>query len=202
MIGKLTGLVDSVAGNSLVLDVNGVGYLVSASTRTLAQLGTAGSKASLLIETHVREEAITLFGFADVLERHWFRLLTSVQGVGPKAGLAILSALSTQEIALAIAAKDKTPLTRADGVGPKLAERIVSELKSKAGDAPVAMAGAAKLPSGAVVAANAEDDAVLALIGLGYQRVEAFQAVARVRTANPEAALPQVITLSLKELAA
>lgn len=202
MIGKLTGLIDSVAGNTLVLDVHGVGYLVSASSRTLAAIGVAGDKASLLIETHVREDAITLFGFADVLERHWFRLLTSVQGVGPKAGLAILSALSPADIALAIAARDKSPLTRADGVGPKLAERIVSELKDKAGDAPIAMSGGSRLPSGALAAATAEDDAVLALVGLGYQRVEAFQVVAKVRSTQPEAALSQVITLCLKELAA
>lgn len=203
MIGKLTGTLDSVSGNTLILDVHGVGYLVSASNRTLAAIGGVGDAVSLLIETAVREDAITLYGFADVLERHWFKVLTSVQGVGPKVGLAILSVLEPSEITLAIAAKDKARLTRADGVGGKLAERIISELKDKVGDASVTSLGAAKLPSGALASrGGTEDDAVTALVGLGYQRGEAFSAVARVRVANPDAALPQIITFALKELAA
>jgi len=137
MIAKLTGTVDSVGDESAVIDVNGVGYLVHCSTRTLGRLPPQGGVASLLVETQVREDRIQLFGFADAAERDWLRMLSTVQGVGARTGLAILSTLSPDELVAAIAHGDKGPLTRAAGVGPKLAQRIVSELKDRV-QAPVA----------------------------------------------------------------
>jgi Holliday junction DNA helicase RuvA len=173
MIGKLKGLIDSVSEDALILDVNGVGYVVAASARTLRNLPAAGAAATLHIETQVREDSIRLFGFLTESERDWFRLLQSVQGVGAKVALAILSIFSSGELADAIALQDKAMVARAPGVGPKLAARIVAELKDKgpAGGAElgVAIAGvdqAAKLP-------KAAEDAVLALVGLGYGRPQA-----------------------------
>src|SRR5262249_3865506 len=121
MIGKLSGIVDSISGNQLIIDVQGVGYVVQASVRTLTRIGNKGEPVSLLIDMHVREDALTLFGFIDAAEQQWFRLLTSVQGVGPKAGMAILAACPPERLGVAIAAQDKAALTQADGVGPKLA---------------------------------------------------------------------------------
>ena len=132
MIGKLKGVVDSVDEESLILDVNGVGYLVSASARTLRALPAVGDAAELLIETHVREDAIRLYGFLTATEREWFRVLQSVQGVGAKVALGILGALSGDALGLAIAKQDKATMARAPGVGPKLAARLVLELKDKA----------------------------------------------------------------------
>ena len=125
MIGKLTGLLDSAAQGSLILDVNGVGYVVQCSPITLSKCGQKGDSLSLLIDTHVREDALTLFGFIDESEQHWFRLLYSVQGVGPKAAMAILGACPPDQLGFAIASGDKAALTRADGVGPKLAARAM-----------------------------------------------------------------------------
>ena len=133
MIGKLSGIIDSFKDNHVILDVNGVGYLVFASNRTLARIGSKGDPASLLIDTHVREDHIHLYGFADVAEQEWFRLLTSVQGVGAKVGLAILAVCPPEKLALIIASGDKAAITQADGVGPKLGVRILTELKDKAG---------------------------------------------------------------------
>ena len=133
MIGKLSGTIDSFKGNHVILDVNGVGYLVFASNRTLARIGSKGDPASLLIDTHVREDHIHLYGFADSAEQEWFRLLTSVQGVGAKVGLAILAVCPPEKLALIIASGDKAAITQADGVGPKLGVRILTELKDKAG---------------------------------------------------------------------
>ena len=132
MISKLTGKIDSFADNHLILDVQGVGYQIFASARTLSRIGQVGDGASLLIDTHVREDHIHLYGFADAAEQRWFRLLTSVQGVGAKVGMAILGACPPDKLALAIASQDKALLTQADGVGPKLAVRILTELKDKA----------------------------------------------------------------------
>ena len=132
MIGKLKGVVDSVDEEALILDVNGVGYLVSASARTLRALPAAGEPAELLIETHVREDAIRLYGFLTASEREWFRLLQSVQGVGAKVALGILGALSAEALSAAVARQDKAMMARAPGVGPKLAARLVLELKDKA----------------------------------------------------------------------
>lgn len=204
MIGKLTGKIDQIMGNHMILDVNGVGYVVTCGARTLSSIGGVGEAASLYIETIVREDAITLYGFADALEQHWFKTLTTVQGVGPKAGIAILSACSPDQIQMAIGARDHSILTRADGVGPKLAQRIVMELKDKAMPTTISIASPeARQKKGrgpAPEATNAED-AISALLNLGYARTEAYQAVNAV-LASGETDLSAIIAKSLKELAA
>ena len=203
MIGKLRGIVDSVSEEGLILDVNGVGYVVAASARSLRNLPARGEAATLHIETQVREDAIRLFGFLAEAERDWFRLLQSVQGVGAKVALAILGILSAAELQQAIGLQDKAMVARAPGVGPKLAARIVLELKDKApapgiaelGGAIAAAESASKLPKGA-------EDAVLALVGLGYARPQAAAAVAKGFAAlGAEAATSALIKLALKELA-
>src|SRR5580700_11180938 len=136
VIAQLTGRVEALEEGRCIIDVNGVGYLVHASTRTLAALPAAPDMARLLVETHVREDAILLYGFADAAERDWFRLLTTVQGVGGRVALAILSALSPRDLVGAIAAGDRASLTRAAGVGPRLAIRLLTELRDKAGAMP------------------------------------------------------------------
>ena len=177
MIAKLAGLVDHVASDSAVIDVGGVGYLAFCSTRTIGNLPPAGAPVTLLIETHVREDHIHLYGFADPAERDWFRRLTTVQGVGARLALAILSVVSPQELGIAILAQDKVALTRADGVGPRLATRIVNELHDKLDSV------AAAAPPTALMAPTMDHesgpaaDAVSALVNLGYRRAEAFGAV-------------------------
>ncbi len=211
MIGKLTGLVDSLEEDRCIVDVGGVGYLVFASARTLGQL-QAGQGVALLIETHVREDHIHLFGFAERGEREWFRLLSTVQGVGARVALAILSVLSPDQLATAVAAQDKAAVARANGVGPKLAGRIVAELKDKAGalvfhgGQPVAAAaggeGAAAPPTAGADLAQTAEDAVSALVNLGYKRSEAFAAVAAAgRELGGEAELDALIRAGLRELA-
>lgn len=209
MIGKLRGRVDSTDSEGLILDVHGVGYVVFASARTLNRLPAAGGEAALLIETHVREDHIHLYGFAERAERDWFRLLSTVQGVGARHALAILSVLSPDDLAQAVAAQDKQAIARANGVGPKLAGRIASELKDKAGQiggAPVEMpAAGAAAPGGAVPGtddgARLSEDAVSALTNLGYRRTDAFGAVATAaRRLGREASLEALITEGLKEL--
>ena len=201
MIARLKGVVESVDADSAVIDVNGVGYLVSASSRTLRDL-VEGRPATLLVETIVREDAIALYGFLDTKERDWFRILTTVQGVGARVGLSILSTLSPDEIARAIAAQDKATLSRPAGVGAKLAARLATELKDKAvtfGTAPVSAAEMA-VPAGGGNSIN--EDAVSALVNLGYKRVEAFGAVVRVTQRLGEGAkLDAVIRAGLQELA-
>lgn len=201
MIARLKGTVDAIDGDSAVIDVNGVGYLVSASARTLRDL-VVGGPATMLIETIVREDAIALYGFLGTAERDWFRILTTVQGVGARVALSILSTLAPDEIARAIAAQDRATLSRPAGVGPKLAARLATELKDKA--AAFGIAPAAKATDGAVVAptGSVNEDAVSALVNLGYRRVEAFGAVARVTQRLGEgAALDAVIRAALQELA-
>ena len=202
MIGKLTGTIDGISGAQVTLDVNGVGYLVTCSARTLRQIGSAKTAISLRIETHVREDAINLYGFADTEEQDWFRLLTTVQGVGARVALAILGALSPGQIAQIIAAQDKAALTQADGVGPKLALRIVTELKDKV---PAFMAKPVALRGGVTASdSNAPNavvtDATSALINLGYRRAEAFGAVASASRQKPGAKLDELIRMSLAEL--
>jgi Holliday junction DNA helicase RuvA len=201
MIGKLTGAIDNIAGSHVVLDVNGVGYVVTCSARTLRKIGPAKSPASLLIETHVREDAINLYGFAETEEQDWFRLLTTVQGVGAKVALAILSAVSPDELAQVIAAQDKATLTQADGVGPKLALRLVTELKDKV---PSFMTSPTRLhavkDAGAAPINSLATDAVSALVNLGYRRAEAFGAVAAAIRQAPNAKLDDLIRTSLAEL--
>lgn len=210
MIGKLTGTIDSIQDGILILDVGGVGYLVQASRRTLGRIGNKGDPTSLLIETIVREDAFMLYGFCDAAEQQWFKLLTSVQGVGAKAGLAILSACPPEKLPLAIAAQDKASLTQADGVGPKLALRILTELKDKAanlslntGAAPAAapVKYAALSDKDSEAGSSIDTDAVSALINLGYGRSDAYAAVMRVREqANDN--LQTLIRLALKDLSA
>ena len=198
MIAQLTGRVDALSDGTCVIDVGGVGYLVQASSRTLSALPQPPAPAKLLIETHVREDAIVLYGFADTAERDWFRLLTTVQGVGGKVALAILSTLSPRDLAGAIAAGDKASLSRAQGVGPRLAVRLVTELKDKTGAMPTAT-GVTYTP---IAAATPADDALSALVNLGYRRPEAQQTVARVLERLGDAAtLDALIRDSLKELA-
>ncbi|MEE8188888.1 MAG: Holliday junction branch migration protein RuvA [Kiloniellales bacterium] len=199
MIGKLTGLVDSAGEDRAILDVAGVGYIVFCSGRTLASLPGAGEPVSLLIETHVREDHIHLYGFADAEERDWFRLLSTVQGVGARMALAILSVLPPYELTQAIAAQDKAALSRANGVGPKLAARIAAELKDKAGQ--IVFSPVTALPGGRGAGAMPYEDAVSVLVNLGYRRTEAFGAVAEVtRELGAEAPLEAVIKAGLREL--
>ena len=208
MIGKLTGIVDSVGEDWVILDVGGVGYLVYASGRTLGQLQTMRGPASLLVETRMREEQITLYGFLDAVERDWFRMLTQVQGVGARVGLALLTALAPDEIAHSIAAEDRRNLTRAEGVGPKLAGRIVNELRDRVAGLTFASPPprAAALAAGAPVGAAGGDiarDAVSALVNLGYGRTDAYSAVAHaVQAAGEGATLEALVRAGLKELSA
>jgi Holliday junction DNA helicase RuvA len=199
VIAKLKGLIDSVDDGGAVIDVNGVGYLVSASARTLRNLA-AGQEATVLVETIVREDAIALYGFLETAERDWFRILTTVQGVGARVALSILSTLSPDEIARAIAAGDKASLSRPAGVGPKLAARLATELKDKAA-AFGAVPAPARAAEAAAVPGSVNEDAVSALVNLGYRRVEAFGAVARVTQRLGNAPVEAVITASLQELA-
>lgn len=206
MIAKLKGLIDSLGDDWAVVDCNGVGYLVACSTKTLARL-EAGTAATLFVETQVREDAISLFGFLEAGERDWFRLLTTVQGVGAKVALAILSVASPEQLLQIIAAQDKAGLTRANGVGPKLAVRILTELKDKAGKIALggfnaggvnaALSAAAPLPAGS----GRMEDAVSALVNLGYKRLEAFQAVGETaRELGDEADSSTLIRAALKRL--
>lgn len=204
MIGKLRGRVDSTTEDTVILDVGGVGYRVFASARTLGAIANALGEVSLVIETQVREDHIHLFGFLNDSEREWFRLLTTVQGVGARVGLAIMSVFSVEEIANIVGAQDKTMMTRAAGVGKKLAERIVIELKGKVAALPTGpVAGLEKSTvkaSLAPAAPSARDEAVSALVNLGYNKVDAFSAVSRVQHAQPDAGLEDLIRLGLKEL--
>jgi Holliday junction DNA helicase RuvA len=201
MIAKLSGIVDHIGPEGAVIDVNGVGYLAFCSSRTLGQLPSPGAPARLLIETHVREDHIHLYGFVDAAERDWFRLLTTVQGVGAKLALAILSVLGPDALALAIFAQDKASLARADGVGAKLAARIVNELRDKVGGLGLAPASAEAMPVNAGATGPASD-AVSALVNLGYRRTEAFAAVsAAARRLGDGAAADALIRAALQELA-
>jgi holliday junction DNA helicase RuvA len=198
VIAQLTGRVDAIEADRCVIDVNGVGYLVFASTRTLSALQPAPAVNRVLVETQVREDAIALYGFAEAAERDWFRLLTTVQGVGARVALNILSALSPRDLVQAIAAGDRGSLTRAPGVGPKLAVRLLTELREKAGAMPVGTG----VVFAQVAAAGPEADAISALVNLGYRRPEAAQAVDRVAARLGEAAsLDLLIREGLKELA-
>lgn len=201
MIGKLSGVVDSLDEDGLVLDVNGVGYLVAASARTLRSLPPIGEPLALLIETQVREDAIRLYGFLTVVERDWFRLLQSVQGVGAKVALGILGALTPDALSTAIASQDRAMMARAPGVGPKLAARLVMELKDKAPALGGVDFGAAQPDSGLKLPKEAED-AILALVSLGYARPQATSAIARCSAQlGSEAQTAALIRAGLKELA-
>ena len=202
MIGKLTGLVDSSGEDWALIDVAGVGYQVFSSRRTLGRLPGRGDPVSLLVETHVREDHIHLYGFIDQPERDWFRLLGTVQGVGAKMALAILSALSPEELIQAIAAQDKVLLTRASGVGPKLAGRIAAELKDKVGNLALGPAAVVQGRNGLAKGdASLSEDAISALVNLGYGRSEAFGAVAQAsQRLGAEASLEALLKAGLQEL--
>ncbi|MCX7321782.1 MAG: Holliday junction branch migration protein RuvA [Hyphomicrobiales bacterium] len=204
MIGKLKGLIDSYGEDYVILDVQGVGYQVHCSARTLQALPQAGEAAMLSIETYVREDQIRLFGFRSDMEREWFRLLQTVQGVGARVALAVLSTLTPAEIANAIALRDKAAIARTPGVGPKVAERIVSELKDKAPAFASVDPVIAHL-AGAVADDNAPGairDAISALVNLGYGQPQASAAVATAsRSAGEGAETAMLIRLGLKELA-
>jgi len=195
MIARLTGLLDQAGSDSAVIDVGGVGYLVFCSARSLGRMPAKGAPVSLLIETHVREDHIHLYGFAEPAERDWFRLLTTVQGVGAKLALALLGVLSPDDLMRAIAAADKASLARAPGVGQKLAQRIATELKDKVRAVALGPA-AAELPQ-----RGSEADAVSALVNLGYRRAEAFDAVIEAaRQLGASAPVDALIRAGLKEL--
>lgn len=204
MIGKLKGVIDSYGEDFVILDVRGVGYVVHCSARTLQALPRPGEAAALAIETIVREDMIRLFGFSAELEREWFRLLLTVQGVGTKVALAILSTLRPAELVQAVALKDKAAIARTPGVGPKLAERLCIELKDKApafgavDPAVVQLAGAGEEKR----APGPLQDAVSALVNLGYGQPQAAAAVAAAAKAlGPEAETGALIRRGLKELA-
>ncbi len=199
MIASLSGILEQATAESVVVDVGGVGYLVFAASRTLARLPARGEPVRLLIETHVREDHIHLYGFADEAERGWFRLLTTVQGVGAKTALAVLSALTPDALAAAVMAQDKAALTQAGGVGRKLAQRIVMELREKIG---AVAFGPVAPEDGSAETGAVTGDAVSALVNLGYPRTDAFAAVsAAARALGSEARLDALVKASLKELA-
>jgi len=205
MIGKLRGTVDSTGADHAIIDVGGVGYEVACSSRTLGALPPPGEAVTLSIETHVREDAIKLYGFSSDAERAWFRLLQSVQGVGAKVALSILSTLDIGQIAQAIALQDRAMVTRAPGVGPKVALRIVNELKDKA--PPLALSVAAVAAPSANGAAHAAArsplaEAVSALVNLGYAPLQANAAISNaMQKAGDAPRTEDLIRLSLKELA-
>jgi Holliday junction DNA helicase RuvA len=203
MIGKLTGTVDAVGTGHVIVDVGGVGYEVNASARTLRGL-KVGDAASLAIETHVREDAIRLYGFASEIERAWFRTLQTIQGVGAKVALGVLSTLSPQELSQAIALQNWAAVEQSPGVGKKLAQRIVAELKDKAPALSVTATNVAAGRKGgpAPVENDAAAEAISALTNLGYQPAQASQAVAAALAELGAAAdTPKLIRRGLKELA-
>ena len=207
MIGRLKGIIDSYGEDSIILDVNGVGYLVHCSARTLRELPAAGEPATLSIETYVREDQIRLFGYRTDVERDWFRLLQTVQGVGAKVALAVLGTLTPADLASAIAMRDKAMIARTPGVGPKVAERIVTELKDKA-PAFTAIDPALVRLTGALEDKSAPQpvaDAVSALVNLGYGQPQAAAAIAAAaaaaRNAGERADAASLIRLGLRELA-
>lgn len=199
MIGLLTGIIVSVEPDRCILDVNGVGYLVSASSRTLANLPLRRKNPATHRDRRARR-CYPAFGFLTGDEQEWFRLLTTVQGVGAKVALAILSVATPGDLVLSISAGDKAALTRAAGVGARLAERIVTELKGKVGKMP----GGGAAPIGkvaGVAAASIENDALQALAGLGFRRVEAWPVLSRILVEHEGAPLDKIIRLALKDLA-
>jgi Holliday junction DNA helicase RuvA len=204
MIGKLKGIVDTYGEDFVILDVGGVGYQVQCSARTLQELPASGQPAVLSIETYVREDQIRLFGFTSDVEREWFRLLQTVQGVGARVALSVLGTLKPAELASAIALRDKAMVARTPGVGPKVAERIVTELKDKA-PAYADLDPAVVRLSGAVDDRRAPQpvaDAVSALVNLGYGQPQAAAAIAAAaREAGEGSDAARLIRLGLKELA-
>ncbi|MDH4744595.1 Holliday junction branch migration protein RuvA [Sphingomonas sp. CBMAI 2297] len=198
MIAHLKGRLEATGLDHVVIDVNGVGYLAGASGRTITALGATGGSVTLHTEMLVSEDSIRLMGFATASERDWFRLLTSVQGVGAKVALAILSILSPEEVQTAVARADSAMIARANGVGPKLAQRIVNELKDKAGG--VALGGGGG--PGAAAAGGAAQDAISAMLNLGFKPAEASAAVnAAADELGAGATLDALVRLALRKAA-
>jgi Holliday junction DNA helicase RuvA len=202
MIGKLRGVLDSAGKDWVIVDVGGVGYEVACPARVMARLPAPGQPLTLAIETHVREDAIKLFGFLSEAERSWFRLLQNVQGVGAKVALSVLGVLEPKDLANAIALQDKAQISRAPGVGPKVAQRIVTELRDKAPGLMVS-GDIAPAVNGSAVAghSSASADAISALINLGYSAAEASGAIVTVSAKAEGARTEELIRLGLKELA-
>ncbi len=221
MIAKLKGIIDNIGEDCCIIDVNGVGYLVNMSSRSLARL-KQGEYASLLIETVIKEDSITLFGFQNPWEKEWFNTLTKIQGVGGKVCLSILSALSPAQLSQAVAAQDKSSFLRASGVGPKLAARLVTELKDKIVTIPVEYMGnsdidistqqdtqkevTTKKTTKKVPLEDTEnetynntEDVTSALTNLGYQKIDAYRVATEICLNNPKADLGTLIRLALKE---
>jgi Holliday junction DNA helicase RuvA len=199
VIAKLRGLLDSFGADHAVIDVGGVGYLVAASTRTISALGAIGNEVMIHTEMLVSDDAIRLVGFASAEERDWFRLLNSVQGVGSRVALAILSALTSDELHRAVMSGDKAMVARAQGVGPKLAMRIVNELKDRAGGIILGSGGGA---ASAPIAGSHGADAVSALLNLGFKAGEASSAVAQAEAElGPDATLDALVRAALKKVA-
>jgi holliday junction DNA helicase RuvA len=202
MIAKLAGVVEQLEPDAAVIDVNGVGYLAFCSTRTIGRLPPPGSPARLLIETHVREDHIHLYGFIDAAERDWFRLLTTVQGVGARLALSILSAVAPATLGLAILAQDKPTLAQAEGVGPRLAARIVNELRDKISSVAASAAAPVASRSEPTNGGGVTADAISALENLGVGRTEALGAIAAAaRRLGSEAGADVLIKAGLEELA-
>lgn len=203
MIAQLRGTIIRTDDNMVTIDVGGVGYAVTVSGKTQAALSAGGGEMTLLTDMVVREDSMTLFGFVDAAERDAFRLLVTVQGVGAKAAMAILSVLTPDDLAGAIMAGDKAMVARADGVGPKLAQRVVNELAEKIGALPVSGTGVAAMPAAGAGAAagSAGADAMSALVNLGYGRAEAHAALQRARAAGAaEDDLSALIAAALQEM--
>jgi Holliday junction DNA helicase RuvA len=198
VIARLRGRLDSLGEDHAVIDVGGVGYLVVCPARTLAALPSAGEAVDLHVETQVRAESITLYGFRDPAERAWFRLLQTVQGVGARVALGLLSVLSPDQLARAVAAQDKAALTRASGVGPRLAARIAAELRERLTDFPAPGSPTAAVP---ITPSGAVADALSALINLGYGRSEAHAAIAKAAASlGDQAPVDALIRTGLQEL--
>ena len=198
MIARLSGILGELGEDFAVIDVGGVGYLVFCSSRTLARMPAVGEGIQVEVDTHVREDHIHLYGFIDSTERAWFRLLTTVQGVGARVGLAILSVLTAEELVQAVAAQDKSAVARANGVGPKLANRIVTELRDKVGGMALGSTAATDITS----ATHADsEEAISALVNLGYSRGDAFNVIAKAGKELGEGApLESLIRFGLMEM--
>jgi len=201
MIAHLRGQVFEIGEDSVIVDVNGVGYILFCSARTLGHLPSAGEATALHVETQFKAESLTLYGFESASERSWFRLLQTVQGVGARVALALLSALPPEQLAQAIMAKDKSAFTQASGVGPRLAQRLVSELQSKVGELPTT--SVVSLPNASPSGGGSSEDAISALVNLGYGRSEAHVAIAKVSNDLGETGdVEALIRAGLKELTA
>lgn len=197
MIAKLTGIIDSIFENEIIIDVGGVGYLVGLSSKNIIKL-SVGMNASFYIETVVRQDAITLFGFATTQEKNLFNLLTSVHGIGAKGAMSILSAVDVNEINNSILSGDHIPFTKANGIGAKTAERIVRELKDKIHK--LNIAPSIKSFAGTITDDNIINDAISALINLGYSKNQVYPIVIKLAANNPMISTAELVKLGLKEL--